>query len=310
MIRPPTAPTTVDKLTGLPDRWAWETHAAHLLNNARNTGDHVALLLVDLDHFKAINDTWGHLAGDAVLAGVARVLRTVVSFGNGVIGRYGGDEFLVMLAHGDIQRPIQVAESLLRHIADLAVTVTATSGNQVLLTDISASIGLTTTPPDKLGCIGRLVLAADAALLHAKQNGRNQVRAGDERLAIAQQSVPQAQLIQQHFPESPVQALDHNACLQHLRNFFHMVACFCRCFLDPLVRVVQAPVPGVSGGLGRRGLTVSGEFWPRPWMGETSRVPSGVRSGERGGELAFCSPGVHGSASDKAGSVSSRPFFV
>jgi diguanylate cyclase (GGDEF)-like protein len=223
MIRPPTAPTTVDKLTGLPDRWAWETHAAHLLNNARNTGDHVALLLVDLDHFKTINDTWGHLAGDAVLAGVARVLRTVVSFGNGVIGRYGGDEFLVMLAHADIQRPIQVAESLLRHIGDLAVTVTATSGNRVLLTDISASIGLTTTPPDKLGCIGRLVLAADAALLHAKQNGRNQVRAGYERLA-AHQSTPQAQLIQQHFPESPVQALDHNACLQHLRNFSHMVA--------------------------------------------------------------------------------------
>ncbi|MCI2420092.1 diguanylate cyclase [Saccharopolyspora sp. K220] len=227
MNRPLATSDMVDKLTGLPDRWSWDAHACHLLDQSRSIGEPVALLLADLDRFKAVNDTWGHLTGDAVLAGVADTLRRILAPDRALMGRYGGhggDEFLVLLSRTDIERAIQIAEDIRRQIRELAITATATTGSQVLLTGMSVSIGVTSAPPDKDVGLAALVLAADAALQTAKRNGRDQTRTRASRLGTPPPTAPHARVVHDPASENPLRALSSDDCLQHLLNFSHMVA--------------------------------------------------------------------------------------
>ncbi len=130
----------------------------------------------------------------------------------------------MLLKHADAQRPVRVAEQIRHDVRNLAVTVTATSGDRVLLTGISASVGVTTHPPDNLGSLRQLVLAADSALQQAKQHGRDQVRTVAGPSDTDEQAVVEAHLIQHHSPAEPLSVLDHNTCLQHLLNFSHMMS--------------------------------------------------------------------------------------
>lgn len=166
---------STDKLTGLLDRWGWDTRAAQVLDDpsaARNV-----LLLLDVDHFKQVNDTFGHLAGDAVLAAVAAAIRCAVRK-NDVVGRYGGhggDEFLLLLPNTDRSRSVAIAQRVQARLRTAAVTTVSTSGDAITITGLTASIGGTVGGAGGRSTLGNLVRRADAALLQAKRTGRDRV---------------------------------------------------------------------------------------------------------------------------------------
>jgi two-component system cell cycle response regulator len=137
------------------------------LQRARRQQAPLALIMLDLDHFKSVNDTYGHLCGDAILAAVGQRIRDVLR-NTDTKCRYGGEEFMVMLP--DTPRPgaLHVAESLRAQLAEVSVTW---NGERVSLT---GSVGLAMAMPkevDPISLIGR----ADAALYRAKSGGRDRV---------------------------------------------------------------------------------------------------------------------------------------
>lgn len=172
---------TTDKLTGLLDRWAWDQAAAEILDQVG--GQPAVLLMIDLDRFKDINDTHGHLAGDAVLRAVASVIRGAVRQMD-IVGRYGGhggDEFLVLLPATDRDRGEQVAGRILAQIRAAAVPAPSARDGITTFTGITASIGLAAREQSSDHDLVALFHGADAALLRAKESGRDQFAAAEVR---------------------------------------------------------------------------------------------------------------------------------
>jgi diguanylate cyclase (GGDEF)-like protein len=155
----------MDGLTGVSNRRWIEERLPPL---ASECGSRLAVALLDIDHFKTFNDTYGHQAGDEVLRGVADALQTQLRPGD-VLARYGGEEFLVVLPGQPLQVAVGVAERLRRSLAGLLLI--AADGRP--LPPITVSIGVALQEKD-MGC-DRLIAAADAALYEAKQGGRNRV---------------------------------------------------------------------------------------------------------------------------------------
>jgi diguanylate cyclase (GGDEF)-like protein len=159
---------TVDVLTGVLNRQALFARLEAELERASRYGHELSVVLVDLDHFKRLNDSHGHAAGDVVLHEVAEVLRTNVR-GADVVGRYGGEEFMVILPETDVDAAASLAEKLRRLVAR----------NSVVLDDGSlASITLSAGVAGGFGghlSLGPLVRDADNALYSAKALGRDQV---------------------------------------------------------------------------------------------------------------------------------------
>jgi diguanylate cyclase (GGDEF)-like protein len=170
---------STDKLTGLLDRWAWDEAATEILDQV---GDQPAtLLMLDLDRFKGINDTHGHLAGDAVLRAIASVVRGAVRQMD-IVGRYGGhggDEFLVLLPATDGARGEAVAERILTRIRAAVVTTPSACQGEITITGLTASVGLAARADDHDTDLAALFEGADAALLWAKRGGRNQIVTAD-----------------------------------------------------------------------------------------------------------------------------------
>ena len=165
-----------DAKTGLLNPAAWRWRTQQLLDRARHTGRAVAVLILDLDHFKAVNDRHGHLAGDDVLAAVAGVLGSEVREQDHA-GRFGGEEFVVALGGlrpDDVVfgRAREVAERIRASVEALAVEAPSAGGT---IGGLSVSIGVAASPEHGDGLDG-LLAAADAALYEAKHGGRNQVR--------------------------------------------------------------------------------------------------------------------------------------
>jgi len=155
-----------DPLTGLVNRRViWEQGLARAAQATRQRRA-VAALMIDVDHFKKVNDGWGHAAGDAVLRAVAHALSETVSPGD-VVGRVGGEEFLVLPAHPGTTAAL--AERLRAVVADLQIPV---EGGSVLQCTISLGHA---EAPNGNGTWQRLVNEADHALYAAKQGGRNRV---------------------------------------------------------------------------------------------------------------------------------------
>jgi diguanylate cyclase (GGDEF)-like protein len=157
------AAATRDAKTGLLNAATWERLAAAELPRARRAGRPVAVLLIDIDRFKRVNDRFGHLAGDVALREVGRVLADGVREADAV-GRFGGEEFVVLLPGVDRRAALQVAERVRTRVSDVRV-----AGEP-----LSVSIGLACTPHDGNG-VAELLHAADAALYRAKDLGRNRV---------------------------------------------------------------------------------------------------------------------------------------
>lgn len=154
-----------DSLTGLPNRALTYAFGEHLLAATPRHHSRCAVLFVDLDRFKPINDTYGHAAGDEVLRQVARRLRQCVR-SEDVVGRLGGDEFLVVLAH--VSSPEDISHIAAACLEEVARPVL----HQDLELQVSPSIGISVYPTDG-DSMEALVRNADRAMYHAKENGRN-----------------------------------------------------------------------------------------------------------------------------------------
>jgi two-component system cell cycle response regulator len=159
-----------DALTGVYNRHYMNAHLDRKITEIDNTQQPVSVMIFDIDHFKRVNDTYGHASGDEVLRAVAqRVSGSIRDFD--LLARYGGEEFVVIMPSTPADISLMVAERLCRKIGSEAFEV---SGSQAAL-DITASIGVATTT-DARETAGALLGRADAALYEAKNDGRNQVR--------------------------------------------------------------------------------------------------------------------------------------
>lgn len=137
--------------------------AIHERSNAR-----IAVIMVDIDHFKQINDAHGHIAGDRALTAAAEALRACLR-GSDLIGRYGGEEFLILLPGASLADAHDVAERCRQ-----AVAATGVEANGVRVT-LTASLGVTSQPATEVRNVDQLIHIADEAMYQAKQGGRNRV---------------------------------------------------------------------------------------------------------------------------------------
>jgi len=128
--------------------------------------------MLDIDHFKRVNDTYGHLAGDAVLAALSATLRGLLRDYD-ITGRFGGEEFAILLPHTDTATAAQITERIRAKLADITVTTGNSSGAEIPL-QVTVSIGVATLAGSHRD-LDELIAAADAALYRAKARGRNQV---------------------------------------------------------------------------------------------------------------------------------------
>ncbi len=162
-----------DAKTGLANAVHWDGRARYELSKARARNRPMAVMLLDLDHFKRVNDEVGHLAGDSALSAIALVLTGTVRRGD-LVGRFGGEEFVVLLPDAEPAVARSVAQRVRHAVAELAVPTVGTDGREHLLTGLTVSIGVATT--GRFGYeLPDLLVAADAALLAAKGCGRNLV---------------------------------------------------------------------------------------------------------------------------------------
>ncbi|HZR48985.1 MAG TPA: GGDEF domain-containing protein [Streptosporangiaceae bacterium] len=172
------AAARTDPKTGLLNAAAWQREADAEINRTQRTGApqnaNLSMLLIDVDHFKRVNDTHGHLAGDEVLRSLATELRQQVRDSD-IVGRFGGEEFTVLLPRADAAEALAIAERLRRGAGSLSIF----AGDARI--GVTVSIGVAV-----YGQHGRdlfeLLAAADLALYRAKDKGRNQVclYGGDE----------------------------------------------------------------------------------------------------------------------------------
>ncbi|WP_344923240.1 GGDEF domain-containing protein [Streptosporangium oxazolinicum] len=161
------AAARTDLKTGLLNAAAWQREADTEIVRARRTGETLALLIVDIDHFKRVNDTYGHLIGDQVLVGVADTIRSQLRDYD-VVGRFGGEEFVVLLPRADVTEARRVAERLRSRVGRMAVPA---DDNMITVT-ISVGVAIMSVHGDDLI---ELLAAADLALYRAKELGRDQI---------------------------------------------------------------------------------------------------------------------------------------
>ena len=158
-----------DAKTGVLNCEAWRATASSALGHARRQEQHIAVAVVDIDHFKAVNDVFGHLAGDDVLAGTADAIVDCVR-STDLVGRFGGDEFCALLFCAGPDDAVATAERIRRQIERLAFTDPRLG--------ITVSVGLATAPLAAAGGtvdLPELMAAADRSLYRAKHDGRNRV---------------------------------------------------------------------------------------------------------------------------------------
>jgi diguanylate cyclase (GGDEF)-like protein len=161
---------TRDGLTGILNRSAIIEELAVELSRARRHREPIGILMADVDHFKQINDSYGHLAGDAVLKAIsARLQKSLRGYDR--VGRYGGEEFLVVLGETDFETAIRAAERLRMAVSSEPIA----TGNTGLT--VTVSVGLAVADDSVRTTLEQLVSAADQALYDAKRAGRNRVEA-------------------------------------------------------------------------------------------------------------------------------------
>lgn len=165
--------TRTDELTGVNNRrFFMETLRAEYLRSERYRTP-LVYVMVDIDHFKRINDTHGHLMGDRALVAVANTLQKAVRMQD-VLGRYGGEEFAIIMPHTDREGGEMAVERCRKQIEQNTVTL----DNSIELT-VTASVGVVCYPRDDVRRLEDLIALADAALYRAKDAGRNRVIVAD-----------------------------------------------------------------------------------------------------------------------------------
>jgi len=170
----------LDPLTGLCNRRALEERMALMLQGPGRRGTRFACLLFDIDHFKRINDRFGHAAGDEVLCRIAALLRGEVR-GSDIVCRWGGEEMLVILVGCSREQAMLRAEALRAAIGRLDMDGVGGTG-PFQMGPVTASVGVACYPQDG-SSVFTVVCAADAAMYRAKRAGRNQVAMGEGAMA-------------------------------------------------------------------------------------------------------------------------------
>ena len=158
-----------DPLTGLANRYALERRIESLQTGLHGSDLSVAALMIDVDHFKAFNDRYGHLVGDDCLRMVAECIASLVTRPEDIVARYGGEEFVVVLPDTAVEGARCVAERIRQRVAETPFQV---SKETIHLT---VSIGISGRIPEAAEISQRLFEDADQALYAAKHSGRNQV---------------------------------------------------------------------------------------------------------------------------------------
>jgi diguanylate cyclase (GGDEF)-like protein len=169
-----------DSLTQIKNRRYFDNKFSTEYRRAFRDKSWVALLVIDIDHFKLFNDNYGHQAGDMVLQAVAKGMEDVVQRPSDAVSRFGGEEFTVILPNTPKEGAYQVAERIRKHIAELHVTWQQQS------LSVTVSIGLACGIPSHHKGEGLLLKQADDFLYLAKEHGRNQVVCEDNNPAVTQ----------------------------------------------------------------------------------------------------------------------------
>lgn len=159
---------TRDGLTGIANRRTFDEKLGIEWRRERRDSGILSLLMIDVDHFKRYNDTYGHQAGDHCLQQIAKTLEQVVFRPGDLVARYGGEEFVIVLAATDAKGASIVAKRILDRVAELAIPHSGGEGDHVTL-----SIGIATSAPESAMTPADLIASADGALYQAKHAGRN-----------------------------------------------------------------------------------------------------------------------------------------
>jgi diguanylate cyclase (GGDEF)-like protein/putative nucleotidyltransferase with HDIG domain len=175
---------TTDPLTGLPNHRTVMNRLEEEISRSQRSQETCAVLFIDLDHFKQINDTWGHRAGDAVLCETGRRLSKALRLED-FVGRYGGEEFAIILTDVSQDEARQVAGRLQHVLADEPFDWEADDPSLSTSISITGSIGVALMRMDGNTC-ETLIEAADAAMYYAKRTGRNRVCVSGEEKSFAQ----------------------------------------------------------------------------------------------------------------------------
>lgn len=161
--------SNTDDLTHVPNRRHFLERLTAEFDRTRRHGGNLSFVMIDLDHFKAINDEYGHLVGDRVLATIAGVIKSCLR-GSDLLGRYGGEEFALMLPETDADGAVMVAERCRSMIENTQIVV----GGTVFFT-VTASMGLISANHEDVNSLDDMIRLSDEALYAAKAHGRNQV---------------------------------------------------------------------------------------------------------------------------------------
>ncbi len=163
----------IDPLTGLYNRGYCQEHLRSELKRAERYGGSFALLMLDLDHFKEVNDTFGHPTGDAVLREIARRLGQATRASD-LVARYGGEEFVIILPSTGPDEALQAADKIRALVRGAPVHAPTNCGAGLAALSVTVSVGVACCPADALDA-EELVRRADQALYAAKQSGRDRV---------------------------------------------------------------------------------------------------------------------------------------
>jgi diguanylate cyclase (GGDEF)-like protein len=170
----------IDGKTGLLNATTWQREARLETARAMRARAPLAVAIADIDHFKIVNDTFGHLAGDLVLSAVARALTGFLRAGD-LVGRFGGEEFVILLPGTSPGEARQITERLCARIAQITTPASASPGSTPLRVTISIGVAVLESSRRDLD---DLIAAADHALYEAKNGGRNRV------CMVSESSVP------------------------------------------------------------------------------------------------------------------------
>ena len=165
-----TVMASMDMLSGLANRRGFQSRLDFEWMRAQQYDSDLSLLMIDVDHFKLYNDSYGHPEGDACLTKLGETLAGIAADSLGFAGRYGGEEFCLLLPNTDAARALEIGEQVRQAVLAQAVPH-VTSVHQV----VTVSVGVATTKPNANQRPGDLIEAADAALYAAKHRGRNAV---------------------------------------------------------------------------------------------------------------------------------------
>lgn len=161
--------STTDSLTQLPNRRHLENHLQHVWELAKRNSVVVSIIMFDIDHFKQVNDTYGHIVGDFVLKDVAQLVKSSLKRSTDFIARYGGEEFIIVLYDTDIKGSEELCATIRKNLK----AVNGFEYRGVKLKPVTMSFGIGSVIPYEMSIYQNLINLADMALYQAKENGRD-----------------------------------------------------------------------------------------------------------------------------------------